>query len=648
MTESAKMTRRGLLAGMGATATVLAAGVLWKGEMPGARADGRSTVSMHTYGGEAGEACAAGCGWDGYVNVMDFIPAAERAGIAAGTSTYDCAPAINTALALGCPVLLPCGVFEISAPLVLETGNYVRGSGKGITVIRLKARSDCNVFETRDFAVLKGNTNGAVLAPRYFGVEQLTIDGNYLAKSWREEDNSVNNASGSALALYGWAYRINVEVYNIAEHALYSECMGDPGQQYERYSTVELHGRASGEEAVVFRGPGDILLDKIVFGVVGVKPRPDYYAIANRTSSLFPGDTLDGIVLDETSPYDGHCELGFVHIYGVYYGYGLRTRGVCRIKAEHIVSENNRGGARFQDGAWGVVSILEVHANGRRPPEYNAILAGEAAQPPLEGCLCESTWGLQIPGLHVQRNAPSQDGWPSLHVKGAYNTIRLTSRGYANSYTGGYYAGSAAIIEGVSQSIGVNAHRVNGDAVIVRAVTSTVELSVRDVAGGSGLLRDAGTGNVNRGNYVAGTINEAATAFTSVGTPTCEQIRLVINNSSTRPLFAGSRPDLNNRAQLWDICAAWSNVPYSTRARVSFGFDMSDTAEQTITVPHRMLYQPDFREVNWSVEDRGDTWDGEIEYIRLHATDATNLVFKLKLARAGSFGADVRIGVQVG
>ncbi|MDF2726252.1 MAG: hypothetical protein K0Q59_5930, partial [Paenibacillus sp.] len=79
MTESAKMTRRGLLAGMGATATVLAAGVLWKGEIPGARADGRSTVSMHTYGGEAGKACAAGCGSEGYVNVMDFIPAAERA-----------------------------------------------------------------------------------------------------------------------------------------------------------------------------------------------------------------------------------------------------------------------------------------------------------------------------------------------------------------------------------------------------------------------------------------------------------------------------------------------------------------------------------------------------------------------------------------
>jgi hypothetical protein len=248
----------------------------------------------------------------------------------------------------------------------------------------------------------------------------------------------------------------------------------------------------------------------------------------------------------------------------------------------------------------------------------------------------------------VQRNAPSQDGWPSLHVKGAYNTIRLTSKGYANTSTGSYYAGSAAIIEGVSQSIGVNAHRVHGDAVVVRAVTSTVELSVRDVTGGSGLLRDAGAGNVNRGNYVTGTINEAATAFTSAGTPTCEQIRLVINNSSTRPLFAGSRPDLNNRAQLWDISAAWSNVPYSTRTRVSFGFDMSDPAEQTITVPHRMVYQPDFREVNWSVEDRGDTWDGELEYIRLHAADASNLIFKLKLARTGSFGADVRIGVQVG
>lgn len=60
----------------------------------------------------------------------------------------------------------------------------------------------------------------------------------------------------------------------------------------------------------------------------------------------------------------------------------------------------------------------------------------------------------------------------------------------------------------------------------------------------------------------------------------------------------------------------------------------------------RLIYQPDFREVSWSIEDRLATWDGHIEYIRLQAVDATNLVFKLKLSQAG--GADVRIGVRVG
>lgn len=631
---------------MGAAGTALAAGViLGQGAMGAER--GQSTVTRHTYG-EPGFCEGGGLRAGGFVNVMDYIPPEEHAGISAGTSSYDCTTAINTALGKKCAILFPCGVFEISSSLILDTGNYVHGSGKGNTVIRLKAGSNCDVFRTRDFDTLKGNTNGAALAPRYFGIEHLTIEGNYIAKGWREDNNSCNNTQGSAIAIYGWGYRINAEVYNIAAHALYSECMGDPGQQFERYSTVELHGRISGEEAVVFRGPGDIVLDKIVFGVVGVKPRPDYYAIAGRTSSLFAGDTLDGIVLDETSPYDGHCELGFVHIYGVYYGYGIRTRGVCRIKAEHLVSENNRGGARFQDGAWGVVSILEVHANGRIPPEYKASIAGSPPLPPLEGCLCESSWGMQISGLHVQRNGPSQDGWPTLKVSGAYNTIHLTSRGYANAATGTYYAGSAAVIEGVNQTVSVNAHRINGDAVVIRAVTSSIELNVRDVTNGSGLVRDAGSGNVNRGNCITGTVNEAATGFTSIGTPTCESIRLVLNNSSAKPLFAGSRPDLQNRAQHWDISAAWSNVPYGTRSRVYFTFDMTVVTEQTITVPHRLIYQPDFREVSWSIEDRAATWDGQIEYIRFQAADATNLVFKLKLSQAGSTGADVRIGVQVG
>ncbi|TNJ65474.1 hypothetical protein FE784_14740 [Paenibacillus hemerocallicola] len=644
--HAGKISRRGMLVKMGAAGTALAAGVLFRQGSMGAEG-GHSTVTHHTYG-EPGSCADDGCSADGILNVMDYIPPEEHAGIRAGTSSYDCAAAINAALSNKCSVLFPCGVFEISSPLILDTGNYVHGSGKGNTVIRLKTGSNCDVFRTKDFDTLKGNPNGAALAPRYFGIEHLTIEGNYMAIGWREDGNGYNNTQGSAIAIYGWGYRINAEVYNIAAHALYSECMGDPGQQFERYSTVELHGRISGEEAVVFRGPGDILLDKIVFGVVGVKPRPDYYAIAGRTSSLFAGDTLDGIVLDETSPYDGHCELGFVHIYGVYYGYGIRTRGVCRIKAEHLVSENNRGGARFQDGAWGVVSILEVHANGRIPPEYKTAIAGAPPLPPLEGCLCESSWGMQISGLHVQRNGPSQDGWPSLKVTGAYNTVQLTSRGYANASTGGYYAGSAAVIEGVNQSVRVNAHRINGDAVVVRAVTSSVELNVRDVTNGSALVRDAGSGNVNRGNCITGTVNEAATGFTATGTPTCESIRLVLNNSSSKPLFAGSRPDLQNRAQQWEISAAWSNVPYGTRSRVFFTFDMSIVTEQTITVPHRLIYQPDFREVSWSIEDRLATWDGHIEYIRLQAVDAMNLVFKLKLSQAGSTGADVRIGVQIG
>lgn len=83
-----------------------------------------------------------------YISVFDFIPIVEQAGISAGTSTFDCAPAFNNAIAFASlvgsgMVFSPPGVYYfqdkllISSPiwLVGTWGQYSNGSTKGSRLV---------------------------------------------------------------------------------------------------------------------------------------------------------------------------------------------------------------------------------------------------------------------------------------------------------------------------------------------------------------------------------------------------------------------------------------------------------------------------------------------------------------------------------
>lgn len=98
---------------------------------------------------------------DAPTNVLDYIPTSEHAGIAAGTSTYDCTTAIKDALATGKHVIMPDGVYLVSGVIrydnggwVLEgqspAGGYKANAGKGGAIIKATAAfADTHVLHLR-------------------------------------------------------------------------------------------------------------------------------------------------------------------------------------------------------------------------------------------------------------------------------------------------------------------------------------------------------------------------------------------------------------------------------------------------------------------------------------------------------------------
>jgi hypothetical protein len=68
-------------------------------------------------------------------SVLDFIPQSEHAAIKAGTSTYNCSPAFNAALAASDFVFVPKGGYRIESTILVKAGQKLIGTGRS-TVLK--------------------------------------------------------------------------------------------------------------------------------------------------------------------------------------------------------------------------------------------------------------------------------------------------------------------------------------------------------------------------------------------------------------------------------------------------------------------------------------------------------------------------------
>lgn len=120
------------------------------------------TVTVHTGVGAVARTLLAVVR-DQPVSILNFIPVAEHAAIKAGTSTYDCAGSLASALSIG-SVLVPDGTYMFSAAAAVPSNRTISGQGYAVFKVR----------------------SGAVHAPCVLNivnstnvtVEKITFDGN--------------------------------------------------------------------------------------------------------------------------------------------------------------------------------------------------------------------------------------------------------------------------------------------------------------------------------------------------------------------------------------------------------------------------------------------------------------------------------------
>ncbi|MFK3820476.1 glycosyl hydrolase family 28-related protein [Pseudomonas sp. NPDC089407] len=504
----------------------------------------------------------------------------------------------------GGSIWYPAGTYVVSRPIPLDSLVHHEGAGRGACKVVAAPGSNTDVFKTRDFDSLTG-VGSIANAPNAFSVKGLTIEGNYLDFSegvtWKKS-NRVINSAGSAIKIFGSRFDLDVEVYNVAKNALYIEGGGEFLSNQEHASRVRVTGRISGKEGIVFRGPGDIYLEYVVFGLAGLLPYSQRQTAMDNLSDIYPGVSVDGLVLDNSPPYTGHAEIGFVHVYANSYGFGVRTRGVNRFNVGHIVVENSCGGYYFGEGAHGVIGILESRANGRAPDAF----AGSRflVKPDI---VVDNGKIWQLTGqMRVYRYRPSQDLHDyAVQILGGCNNLTIT---YAAQLQRDFVPLDAGFLKvaGSNNVIRFQALRVKGNGVFVSGETNQICGVIDTIYSGTALVRNGAKSFGNMIDIVAAGLTADSVGFQSVGVVANEKIKLVISGAAGFTPFKGDPMVALNRACDWEIAASQGNGINGTSTDDYIDVSIpNDSVSGSVVVPHNFLYAPEAGQVSLSLRYPG-------------------------------------------
>jgi polygalacturonase len=135
----------------------------------------------------------------------------------AGNGTTDDSTVINAALSAlnsagGGEVYLKPGTYGLGSPLVLYDNVYIRGAGKGSTILKVLNGANITALKTQNFDSLTGTNSTS--GPQRFGVSHLTIDGN----------KANNLTSGHGVQIYGKDFTFfDFDIKNCRQKGWYSE-----------------------------------------------------------------------------------------------------------------------------------------------------------------------------------------------------------------------------------------------------------------------------------------------------------------------------------------------------------------------------------------------------------------------------------------
>ncbi|MEP8483864.1 glycosyl hydrolase family 28-related protein [Enterobacter asburiae] len=435
-----------------------------------------------------------------------------------------------------------------------------------------------------------------------FELTKFGIDCNYFTSSWNAAAGSLGNTTGNGLEVQGFGFTIDILLNNVAGVGAWFKNPGaeNSASRIAVYD-ISIVGRDFGGEGIIIQGPNDGLLRKAWIGRAGILPRPAAESAA-ATSSVYSGAQVDGIVID-----GANIEIGDVHTYACWSGTGFRTRNTVRLtEGGRVIAESSRAQVNISANTYGsaffdVRSLSLLHPNwtGAIPaytlPDASFDGVTIAAS---SGFVCRVTCKRTI--TQVARVVGSTAVVVTNDAQVDLNYSNSTAPS-GDTEAGGLYSGiglySSSSVGGMLKVSGKNC---NGDLVHLAGSGQTVIFNARTCTVG---LRRVSPTNSLRGNNITGSVYRCTTGFVSNGQPASENIDLSMELLTGQVAFSGDAPSLD-RAQNWNISASVNNVGYSTRQRLSANLDISTAGDKTVSIPHRFLYTPDFRQIQLTIDDR--------------------------------------------
>jgi hypothetical protein len=422
---------------------------------------------------------------------FDGFTEAQQNDVLAGTEALDVRAAlqaqIDTLDAVGGGVLdLPRGVYSIGAALVLPPKVFLRGAGSAVTKIRLRAASNSNILQTKDFATLTGSNKWLVSegVPTHFGFDGITFDG-----------NRANQTVAGGVALYGKNYYVGFDVKVIEPKGIgfYSECAYKGGQTVEQDMPEGHIGKVqvykSGREGFVYRGPHD-------------QPIHDISVSQAGQDGIYDGVAFEGQV---------NLYNGATYVTGSVHAYACTRRGITlrtHVLANQLTGENcDQDGVVFEatgetagmiGGTFANVDLVEAYGNDNNDTGLY--------------------WGVRISGgsntLSSIRVSSSGQAAGGVFAEGNFTTI-----------SGGTITGSNAIADGTGLKISSNYHRISA---VIQSFDSGAAVGLRTESCAYSninvvLYNCSATGWLNSGTssnnmYSVRGFSSAGTPFSQTGT----------------------------------------------------------------------------------------------------------------------------------
>ncbi|ELG7497785.1 hypothetical protein Q4993_004122 [Escherichia coli] len=527
-------------------------------------------------------------------------------------------------------IKIPVGTFMFSS-LNIRDGVSIIGSGYTQTTLK-------QIVGTNATAVIANANN--------FEITKLGIDCNYFTSAWNSASGTLGNTTGNGLEVQGFGFTIDILLNNVAGVGAWFKDPG-PENSASRIAVYDISivGRDFGKEGIIIQGPNDGILRKAWIGRAGILPRPAA-EIAAATSVVYPGEEVDGIVID-----GANIEIGNVHTYACWSGTGFRTRNTVRLsEGGRIIAESSRSQVNISANTYGsaffdVRSLSLLHPNWTGDiPTYTlpnasfdgvtiAASAGFACRITCKRTITQTARVVGTTAVVVTNDA-------QVDVYFSNSTAPAGDVEAGNLYSGiGLYSSSS-----LGGMLKVSGKNCNGDLVYLAGAGQTVIFNARTCTVG---LRRVSPTNSLRGNNITGSVYRCTTGFVSTGQPASENIDLSMELLTGQVAFSGDAPSLD-KAQNWNISASVNNVGYSTSQRLRANLDISTAGDKTVSIPHRFLYTPDFRQIQLTIDDRSTPTTSTVT-CWVNDITATNIVvgYRPSAADTDTSRANLRVNVMV-